>query len=285
MTNSSIPKFNQINQKLVGQATADGDGVKLTRIIGGHQLNELDPFLLLDHFGSDEASDYIGGFPPHPHRGFETVTYMLKGKMRHQDSVGNNGVIEDGGVQWMTAGSGIIHSEMPEQTEGMLSGFQLWVNLPAKAKMIKPEYQEFKHNEIPVEKSTDGISIKVIAGKTSQGTSGVIHNNHVNPNYWDIHMPGNTKLLENIPTDHHAFIYVYQGTVHVGDNGALQNNQLAVLSPGELLKIQAQQDSRFIVVSGKPLNEPIKRAGPFVMNTQQELQQAFADYQAGTFIK
>lgn len=146
-----MPELNQVSRRLRGQATADGDGVKLTRIIGTYQLSELDPFLLLDHFGSDEASDYIGGFPPHPHRGFETVTYMLQGKMRHQDSVGNNGVIEDGGVQWMTAGSGIIHSEMPEQTEGLLSGFQLWVNLPAEAKMTAPQYQEFKHEEIPVE--------------------------------------------------------------------------------------------------------------------------------------
>ncbi|MCB1583956.1 MAG: pirin family protein, partial [Xanthomonadales bacterium] len=205
-----MPEFCQIDQLIRGQATADGDGVKLTRIIGTHQLSELDPFLLLDHFGSDEASDYIGGFPPHPHRGFETVTYMLKGKMRHQDSVGNNGVIEDGGVQWMTAGSGIIHSEMPEQTEGMLSGFQLWVNLPASAKMSPPKYQEFKHEDIPVENLTNGGCIKVIAGKTTQGTTGVIHNSYVKPNYWDVKLTAKSKLSESIPSSHQSFIYVYQ---------------------------------------------------------------------------
>ncbi len=280
-----MPEFCQISRLIRGQATADGDGVKLTRIIGTHQLLELDPFLLLDHFGSDEASDYIGGFPPHPHRGFETVTYMLKGKMRHQDSVGNNGVIEDGGVQWMTAGSGIIHSEMPEQTEGLLSGFQLWVNLPASAKMTAPKYQEFKHEDIPVEHSENGVSIKVIAGSTSQGTTGVIDNDYVSPNYWDVHLPADSTLLESIPESHHAFVYVYQGAVIVGDGGELLSNELAVLSPGKQLKIQAKSGSRLIVVSGRPLKEPIKRAGPFVMNTQDELQQAFADYQTGTLIK
>ncbi len=280
-----MPKFNQINQKIRGQATADGDGVKLTRIIGTYQLPELDPFLLLDHFGSDEASDYIGGFPPHPHRGFETVTYMLKGKMRHQDSVGNNGVIEDGGVQWMTAGSGIIHSEMPEQTEGLLSGFQLWVNLPASAKMTAPKYQEYKHQDIPIEHAENGVSIKVIAGKTNKGTTGVIQNDYVKPNYWDVNLTKGATLLETIPTSHHAFVYLYQGAVVVGDSGELHSNELAVLSPGEQLKIHATSDSRLIVVSGCPLQEPIKRAGPFVMNTQDELQQAYADYQAGTFIQ
>jgi redox-sensitive bicupin YhaK (pirin superfamily) len=277
-----MPELNQVSRRLRGQATADGDGVKLTRIIGTYQLSELDPFLLLDHFGSDEASDYIGGFPPHPHRGFETVTYMLQGKMRHQDSAGNNGVIEDGGVQWMTAGSGIIHSEMPEQTEGLLSGFQLWVNLPAEAKMTAPQYQEFKHEEIPVEHKDNGASIKVIAGRTLGGTQGVIKNNYVQPNYWDVHLPTKVTWQDAIDPSHHAIIYVYQGVVVVGSHDELHTNELAVLTPGDQLQITAAEDSRFIVVSGKPLAEPVKRAGPFVMNTEAELQQAYYDYQSGT---
>ncbi|TDR16861.1 pirin family protein [Marinicella litoralis] len=276
-------EYNQINSIYQGLPASDGDGVKLTRIIGSHQLSDLDPFLLLDHFGSDQANDYIGGFPPHPHRGFETVTYMLKGKMRHQDSVGNNGVIEDGGIQWMTAGKGIIHSEMPEQTEGMLSGFQLWVNLPSDAKMTTPKYQEITADEIPSEVHENGVRIKVIAGTTAKGTVGVIENNYVNPNYWDVSMPADSSLTERINPEHNAFIYVYQGQIQLADQQELQLGHLAVLTQGEKLSIKADEDSRFIVVSGQPLNEPIERAGPFVMNTREQIQQAFNDYQAGHF--
>jgi len=276
-------KYNQIKNRYQGLAASDGDGVKLTRIIGSHQLPELDPFLLLDHFGSDQPNDYIGGFPAHPHRGFETVTYMLKGKMRHQDSVGNNGVIEDGGIQWMTAGKGIIHSEMPEQTSGLLSGFQLWVNLPSDAKMTAPKYQENTADEIPTEVHTNGVQLKVIAGTTTQGTAGVIENNFVNPNYWDVSMPAHSNLSEQINPDHNAFIYVYQGQIQLANHQQLQAGQLAVLTSGEQLLINADQDSQFIVVSGLPLNQPIERAGPFVMNTREQIQQAFDDYQAGVF--
>lgn len=278
-------KYNQVKNKIKGTATADGDGVQLTRIIGTHQLPELDPFLMLDHFGSDQASDYIGGFPSHPHRGFETVTYMLTGKMRHQDSAGNNGVITDGGVQWMTAGSGIIHSEMPEQTEGLLSGFQLWVNLPAAAKMTQPKYQEHEAEEIPTELRSPGTTIKVIAGKTTQGTEGVVHNTHVNPNYWDVTLAQGEQLTDQIDSTHNAFIYVYQGQVVVADQQTVDVGELAVLTRGQQLQITAKADSQFILVSGQPLGEPVQRAGPFVMNTQRELQQAFADYQSGNFIK
>ncbi len=277
--------YKQIKQLYRGLPAADGDGVKLTRIIGTHQLPDLDPFLLLDHFSSDQANDYIGGFPPHPHRGFETVTYMLKGKMRHQDSVGNNGVIEDGGIQWMTAGKGIIHSEMPEQSEGLLSGFQLWVNLPSTAKMTDPVNQEKTANQIPVESRGDGAQLKVIAGTTSKGTEGVIKNNYVEPNYWDITLPAGTTLQETIDPQHNAFIYVYEGQIELADQSAIQAGYLATLDNQEQLLIRAQQDSRFIVVSGLPLNEPIERAGPFVMNTRAQIQQAFDDYQAGTFAK
>ncbi|WP_223789548.1 pirin family protein [Marinicella meishanensis] len=273
---------NHINRIINGLPASDGAGVKLTRIIGNHQLSELDPFLLLDHFGSDQANDYIAGFPPHPHRGFETVTYMLQGKMRHQDSVGNDGVITDGGIQWMTAGRGIIHSEMPEQTAGVLSGFQLWVNLPASEKMTAPKYQEKDADEIPTEQRDGGVSLKVIAGQTAQGTEGIIDNPHTEPNYWDVKLPADTQLQDRLNPSHTAFIYVYQGLIQLADQQELNAGQLGILSPGEELLIQANQDSRFIVVSGRPLNEPIVRAGPFVMNTEAELQQAFVDYQNGT---
>lgn len=277
-------EYNQIKTKIQGLPTSDGDGVQLTRLLGSHQLPELDPFLLLDHFGSDQPNDYIGGFPSHPHRGFETVTYMLKGKMRHQDSVGNNGVIEDGGIQWMSAGSGIIHSEMPEQTEGLLSGFQLWVNLPAKAKMSPPKYQEYVAADIPVEKLENGTRIKVIAGKTHKGTSGIIENQHVNPNYWDVYLPSDESIEDQLDKDHNAFIYVYQGQINVGEKQVLTAGELAVLTAGKALKIKAEKNSQFILVSGKPLNEPIARGGPFVMNSQAEIQHAFTDYQAGKLV-
>ena len=273
---------NQIKRIINGLPASDGAGVKLTRIIGNHQLSELDPFLLLDHFGSDQANDYIAGFPPHPHRGFETVTYMLQGKMRHQDSVGNDGVISDGGIQWMTAGRGIIHSEMPEQTAGVLSGFQLWVNLPAKEKMTAPKYQEHDAADIPTEQRESGVTLKVIAGTTAQGTEGVIDNPHIKPNYWDVTMPSGSQFQDRLDPDHTAFIYVYQGQVQLADQQELNAGQLGILTAGDELLIQANQDSRFIVVSGQPLHEPIVRAGPFVMNTEAELQQAFVDYQNGT---
>jgi len=278
-----MDKFNQIKRAIGGTPTSDGDGVRLTRLIGTHLLSELDPFLLLDHFGSDQATDYIGGFPAHPHRGFETVTYMLQGKMRHQDSVGNDGVIEDGGIQWMTAGSGIIHSEMPEQTEGMLSGFQLWVNLPADAKMTAPKYQENTAAEIPLEQHDNGTTIKVIAGQTAQGTQGIVDNNYVDPNYWDISLPAGEQLNDRLNPAHNAFIYLYEGQLIVGNSQSIDAGVLAVLTPAQALLLEATEDSRFILVSGQPLHEPVERAGPFVMNTRQQLQQAFQDYQAGTF--
>ncbi|MFV0544413.1 MAG: pirin family protein [Marinicella pacifica] len=265
-------------QKIVtGRPTSDGAGVKLTRLIGGAPLQDLDPFLLLDHFGSDDSADYIGGFPDHPHRGFETVTYMLKGKMRHKDSVGNEGVIEDGDIQWMTAGSGIIHSEMPEQTEGEMSGFQLWVNLPRSDKMTPPKYQEYKAADIPVEQREHGVHIKVIAGQTKQGTEGVIKNDYVHPNYWDVNMPADNTLTDHLPVDHNAFIYVYDGMIEV-DGEPLKAGELAVLTAAETLQVNSVEAARFLVVSGKPLNEPVARYGPFVMNTMDEINQALQDF-------
>ena len=282
-----------------GIDTADGDGVKLTRIIGSPQLNMFDPFLLLDCFESDQAQDYIGGFPEHPHRGFETVTYLLNGKMRHKDNAGHEGIIEPGGVQWMTAGRGILHSEMPEQENGLLKGFQLWVNLPRSAKMTTPRYQEYLPDTIGIEQQKNGTSIKVIAGKTDKGTVGPVENDYVFPTYMDISLSKNGQFSQAITQGHNAFIYVLEGEVSIsttneGDNQSKRspnNNQpllaaknLGILSDGEQVQvINTHKASRFLLIAGKPLNEPVARGGPFVMNTEAEIQQAFVDYQRGIF--
>jgi len=272
----------EIIEIIDGLKTSDGDGVQLTRIIGTAQLNMLDPFLLFDAFGSDKPQDYIGGFPSHPHRGFETVTYMLEGKMRHQDSVGNSGVIEKDGLQWMTAGKGIIHSEMPEQEQGMLSGLQLWVNLPASKKMTSPKYQEKSAEQIPKEDRDNGTYLKVIAGETTNGTKGVLENSDVEAVYWDIHLPESENFKEHLPVTHNAFIYLIEGSIEIGEsNQILNSGQLAVLSKGEVIEFHAKQKSRLLLIAGKPLNQPVARGGPFVMNTKAELHQAFADYQSG----
>lgn len=281
-----MSQLRQVKQIIKGMPASDGAGVQLTRIIGTPYLEMLDPFLLLDAFGSDKPQDYIAGFPPHPHRGFETVTYMLDGKMRHKDSAGNEGVIEAGGVQWMTAGSGIIHSEMPEQDEGRLAGFQLWVNLPASRKMTAPKYQEKNAAEIPEETRQGDTHIKVVAGNTTMGTKGVIENSTVEPIYWDIHLQQQHNFTDKVPSTHNAFIYVIEGEVKIGEaNDSVEEGYLAILDKGDQISIQASKDSRFLLIAGKPLNEPIARGGPFVMNTQQELNQAFVDYQKGTLIQ
>ena len=276
-------KYRGIKEIIKGISASDGDGVQLTRIIGSPYLNYLDPFLLLDAFGSDKPQDYIGGFPSHPHRGFETVTYMLAGKMRHKDSAGNEGVIEAGGVQWMTAGSGIIHSEMPEQEEGLLAGFQLWVNLPASHKMTEPKYQEFSKNEIPIEVRDEDCKIAVIAGETSNGTKGVIVNDIVEPVYWDIQLNTDSYIYDDVASGHNAFIYVMEGEVVV-ENEAVMSGQLAVLGDGSKIQFYAKKDSRFLLIAGKPIREPIARGGPFVMNTKEEIQQAFSDYRLGQLV-
>ena len=277
-------KIREVKQVVNGLAASDGDGVQLTRIIGSPHLNMLDPFIMLDAFGSDEPQDYIGGFPSHPHRGFETVTHMLAGKMRHKDNKGNSGVIESGGVQWMTAGRGIIHSEMPEQEEGLLAGFQLWVNLPASEKMIKPMYQEFSADKITEEHFGISSSMNVIAGETQAGTKGVINNQYVDPLYWDVSLNKTDQFMEQVTEGHNAFIYVIDGSINIGSmNKSLSKSQLAVLEDGDTFLISATENARFLVVAGRPLNEPIARGGPFVMNTKEQLQQAFTDYQSGHF--
>ncbi len=281
-------KNRTVIKTLSGINTADGDGVKLTRIIGSHELNMLDPFLLLDCFESDDAQDYIGGFPEHPHRGFETVTYLLNGKMRHKDNAGHEGVIESGGVQWMTAGRGILHSEMPEQEDGLLQGFQLWVNLPRSEKMSKPRYQEYLPESIAIENLAYGGTVKVISGKTDKGTVGPVINDFVSPTYMDISLSDNEAFSQRLSLGHNAFIYVLQGSVNIiTDQDAkspLPSKHLGILSDGEQVTIEsAEQDSRFLLIAGKPLNEPVARGGPFVMNTEAEIRQAFADYQRGLF--
>lgn len=276
-----------------GIDTADGDGVKLTRIIGSPKLEMLDPFLLLDCFESDQAQDYIGGFPEHPHRGFETVTYLLNGRMRHKDNAGHEGVIEPGGVQWMTAGRGILHSEMPEQENGLLQGFQLWVNLPRSAKMSIPKYQEFLPESIGIEESTSGVVIKVIAGKTNKGTNGPVLNKYVYPIFMDINLSKNSDFSQVIPKGHNAFIYMLEGTIDIegasekmgGHNPqTLAAKTIGILSDGEHVKVTTTDNaSRFLLLAGKPLNEPVARGGPFVMNSQNEIRQAYLDYQRGLF--
>jgi len=277
-----IRELTSISQ---GQLGSDGDGVRLTRLIGNQALNMLDPFLLLDLFESDQPNDYIGGFPDHPHRGFETVTYMLAGKMRHKDSAGNEGVISANGVQWMTAGKGIVHSEMPEQESGLLKGFQLWVNLPKVHKMTEPAYQEFPANKLAIEYGDDGSEIRVISGTTNKGTTGPVNNTYINPTYMHVHLPAGVTFEQSLPMADNAFIFVINGSISVGENSQLlQQNHLGILTKGDLVTITASSsDSSFLLISGKPLNEDVARGGPFVMNTKAEVMQAFHDFQNNKF--
>jgi redox-sensitive bicupin YhaK (pirin superfamily) len=268
-----------------GMPTTDGAGVELVRVIGQPTLMELDPFLLLDAFRSDNPNDYIAGFPSHPHRGFETVTYLLNGRMRHKDNAGNEGVIAPGGVQWMTAGKGIIHSEMPEQENGLLEGFQLWINLPASHKMTVPKYQEHDNDNVPTE-DRDNASIKVITGKTSHGTTGPVVQPLTDPLYLDIRLEANTEFIETLVPEHNAFIYVIKGHVNLlnehNETVLVGKDQLAVLTKGKSIVLKAnEQAAQFLLIAGKPLNEPIARSGPFVMNTDNEIRQAIHDYQNG----
>jgi redox-sensitive bicupin YhaK (pirin superfamily) len=276
----------KIIKKVTGRATSDGAGVNLTRIMGTPELNMLDPFLLLDEFQSDKADDYIAGFPDHPHRGFETVTYMLAGKIRHKDNAGHEGVIEPGGIQWMTAGRGIIHSEMPEQEDGLLWGFQLWINLPATQKMTEPKYQEFSKDEIPRETRDGNIIVRVITGETSLGTKGPVKNIATNPVYLDLSLPAGTEFSEPVATSNNKFIYVYSGSLSLPDTDnritKLETGDLAVLGQGEKLCITVGTDgAKCLFLSALPLNEPVARGGPFVMNTRDEIEQAVRDYQEG----
>jgi len=268
-----------------GRPASDGAGVKLTRVIGQPALPDLDPFLMLDEFGSDKGADYIGGFPDHPHRGFETVTYMLAGRMRHGDNQGNVGLLRPGSVQWMTAGRGIIHSEMPEQEEGLMQGFQLWVNLPAKDKMVKPRYQDIDPENVPVVERPDGTKVKVLVG-SFDGVSGPVNKVATDPLYLDITLPAGVKASVPVEAEHNAFAYVFEGTAKIGSEAQLvERGQLAVLSLGDGVTVEGgPKGGRLILVAGRPLREPVAKYGPFVMNTPAEIHQAIADYQAGKFV-
>ncbi|QFY42496.1 pirin family protein [Candidatus Methylospira mobilis] len=267
-------------------ATSDGAGVKLKRSLGGGERLRHDPFLMLDEFFSDNADDYIRGFPPHPHRGFETVTYMLDGHMRHEDNMGHRGDLGPGDVQWMTAGRGIIHSEMPQQSEGRLRGFQLWINLPSAEKMKPAAYRDIASSEIPTLSLTEGGEVRVIAGNFIRGeqlVSGPIQGLTTEPLYLDVHLPGGADFIAPISCGLHAFLYVYDGETTIGDDRqVLPNRAAGLLSDGDTVKVLAGlQGARFLLLAGKPLNEPIAQHGPFVMNTRAEIEQALADYRNG----
>jgi len=266
---------------LAGQPTSDGAGVKLIRVIGQQRLPDLDPFLMLDEFRSDDAKDYIAGFPDHPHRGFETVTYMLAGRMRHEDNKGNRGLLRPGSVQWMTAGRGIVHSELPEQEDGLMWGFQLWVNLPARDKLCEPRYQEIAPEEIPEVEGSGGGKVRVIAGRFA-GTAGPITGVATDPTYLDVALPAGGRFAHDLPAGHTAFVYVFEGSVEITEQ-PIARGRIVVLSQGERIEVGAKDGGRFILVAGRPLGEPVAKYGPFVMNTVEELRQAVEDFQAGRF--
>ena len=285
MSQPASTRYARALRTLRGQATSDGAGVRLTRVIGGTELPDLDPFLLLDEFGTDRPEDYIAGFPEHPHRGFETVTYMLDGRMRHRDNHGNEGLLTPGSVQWMTAGRGLVHSEMPEQQAGRMRGFQLWVNLPSKEKMVEPHYQEFPSESIPAVQPAEGVIVKVIAGVVGDAR-GPISQPATDPLYLDIGLEAGRSWEYVLPEGHNAFAYVFEGEAVIGDGDdarKLGTHEMAVLGGGDVFKATASSAARLILVAGRPLREPVVRYGPFVMNTKQEIMQAFVDFQEGRF--
>ena len=281
-THVAVRHPRRVERLVVGQATSDGAGVKLTRVLSQPLQRRLDPFLMLDAFGSDKADDYIAGFPDHPHRGFETVTYMIAGRMLHRDSAGHEGLLENGGVQWMTAGRGVIHSEIPQQEEGVMEGFQLWLNLPARDKMAAPWYRDFAAAELPRFTTDVGVEATVIAGE-SHGVTGAVTRETTAPLYLDLHLPAGARFSQPLPAGHNAFVYVYRGALQVGAATVPVRN-MAILANDEDsdgVTIEATTDTRALLIAGRPLGEPIAQYGPFVMNTEQEIYQAVADYRAG----
>ncbi len=280
--NPAENRAREVARKVRGQPTSDGAGVRMTRVIGSQVLDSFDPFLLLDEFRSDDPNDYLAGFPDHPHRGFETVTYMLAGRMRHGDNQGNTGLLGPGSVQWMTAGRGIVHSEFPEQQEGLMWGFQLWVNLPRSDKMTAPRYQDIQGEQIPEVELGPGARARVLVGTVGDAT-GPVTNVATEPVYFDLHLePGATYTAE-LPPAHNVFAYVYSGDAKIGAASTfIARGELALTTPGATLPVTAgAEGARLLVVGGRPLQEPVARYGPFVMNTVDEIKQAFADYQAG----
>jgi redox-sensitive bicupin YhaK (pirin superfamily) len=279
-------KIRGVIDTITPQYVREGAGVLLRRSIATRQLDYLDPFLLFDHFGSDNPEDYLAGFPTHPHRGIETVTYMLEGLVEHRDSIGNEGEISAGDVQWMTAGRGILHEEMPKPKNGLMEGFQLWVNLPAKLKMGKPRYQELDSLAIPEMELENGVNIRLIAGMVN-GIKGAVTDIAVNPTYLDIHLPKQVVFEHSTPANHTAFAYIYRGQANFGDKTTItETPTLVIFGEGNLIKVNTTtHPARFLLISGKPLNEPIARYGPFVMNTRQEIEQTLKELREGTFIQ
>jgi redox-sensitive bicupin YhaK (pirin superfamily) len=289
MTSSaSVQNPRSVEALVAGRATRDGAGVRLTRVLTGELQQRLDPFLMLDQFGSNDPKDYGAGFPDHPHRGFETVTYMIAGRMRHRDSAGHEGLLQNGGVQWMTTGRGLVHSEMPEQEEGLMEGFQLWLNLPSHQKMCTPWYRDIQSESIPEVTPDAGVLVRVISGQ-SHGVQGAMHrpakDYPTDPLYLDIHFSEQQTFTQNIPVGHNAFVYVYRGSLAVQSAQGAETvplQRMAILSNGgDGVVLQGQVGTRALLITGQPLHEPIAQYGPFVMNTREELMQAVEDFQAG----
>ena len=277
-----VAQSRTVERLVTGQATSDGAGVKLSRILTQDLQHRLDPFLMLDAFGSDKPDYYIAGFPDHPHRGFETVTYMIAGRMLHRDSAGNEGLLQNGGVQWMTAGRGVIHSEIPQQADGVMEGFQLWLNLHSREKMNAPWYRDFQNQQLPQFQTPQGVAVTVIAG-ASHHVQGAVTREITQPIYLDLHMPKGASFEQTLPAGHNAFVYVYRGEVRIAGQ-SVPVQRMAILAnnaPADGVVIEASADAQLILVAGKPLKEPIVQYGPFVMNTKEEIYQALADFRDG----
>ena len=276
----AITQSRTVEQLVVGHATSAGAGVKLTRVLTQSLQHRLDPFLMLDAFGSDAPDDYIAGFPDHPHRGFETVTYMIAGRMRHRDNTGHEGLLESGGMQWMTAGRGVIHSEIPQQREGRMEGFQLWLNLSGKDKMCAPWYRDFAAADLPGFITDSGVGVTVIAGE-SHGITGAVTRQVTEPLYLDLSLPAGTRFTQRLAADHNAFVYVYRGEITIAGQ-SVPSQRMAILNNGsDGVLIEAHDEARALLIAGRPLGEPIAQYGPFVMNTEQEIYQALKDYREG----
>ncbi|KAF7600584.1 MAG: hypothetical protein CGU28_03325 [Candidatus Dactylopiibacterium carminicum] len=271
-----------VERLVAGIATSDGAGVKLTRVLTHDLQRRLDPFLMLDAFRNEHADDYIGGFPNHPHRGFETVTYMLAGRMRHHDCGGNSGLLGPGSAQWMIAGSGLIHSELPEQEEGLMEGFQLWLNLPAQDKLRPPAYRDIPARTIPELTTPEGVTVRVLAGE-SHGVAGAMQRPVTQPLFLDLHLPAGSRFEQPLPAAHNAFLYVYRGAIETADTRVKDRHMAILANTGDGVHIHAEEAARAILVAGAPLNEPIAQYGPFVMNSAEQIQQALRDYQTGHF--
>ncbi len=285
---SLIHHTRSVERLVAGQRTSDGAGVKLIRVLTQDLQRRLDPYLMLDAFGSDNPDDYIAGFPDHPHRGFETITYMIAGRMLHRDSAGHQGLLENGGVQWMTAGRGVIHSEIPQQEAGVMEGFQLWLNLPGRDKMQAPWYRDFTAAELPRLRTAQGVAVTVIAGH-SHGVDGAVQRAASQPLFLDVHLPAGTDFAEVLPADHNAFLYVYRGSIVVAGQ-TIASRQMAILAnavhhDGVALRATGDGEARVLLIAGQPLREPIAQHGPFVMNTVDEIRAAIQDFRSGQLVR